>query len=38
MNWMDYREKLGVGFSDEEKFRMFRNRIENLLRIREERK
>ncbi len=31
MNWIDYREKLGIGFNDEEKLKMCKNRIENML-------
>ena len=31
MNWVDYREKLGVGFADNDKFQMCKNRINNLL-------
>ena len=31
MNWVDYREKLGISFSDEDKFDLCRNRIRNLL-------
>lgn len=31
MNWIDYREKLGIGFEDSSKFQMCENRIENLL-------
>lgn len=31
MNWLDYREKLGVGFSDENKFDMLKNRILNFI-------
>lgn len=27
MNWMDYREKLGIGFSDEEKFKHFKQKM-----------
>lgn len=27
MNWLDYREQLGIGFSDENKFNMLKNRI-----------
>ncbi len=32
MKWIDYREKLGIGFNDEEKNRIFQTRIENVLR------
>ena len=31
MNWVDYREKLGVGIADDAKFRMCRNRVCNML-------
>ena len=31
MDWIDYREKLGIGFCDEEKFKYFRNIIFNVL-------
>ena len=31
MNWIDYREKLGIGFEDSSKFQMCKNRIENML-------
>lgn len=27
MKWIDYREKLGIGFSEENKFRMLKNKI-----------
>ena len=26
MNWIDYREKLGIGFNDDEKFKMLKNK------------
>lgn len=32
MNWIDYREKLGIGFSDREKSELFFVKIENALR------
>ena len=32
MDWLDYREKLGVGFSDDRKFRYFKTKIFNILR------
>ncbi len=31
MNWVDYREQLGIGFNDEQKFIMLRNKITNFL-------
>ena len=31
MNWVDYREKLGIGFNDEQKFIMLKNKITNTL-------
>ena len=33
MNWMDYREKLGIGFSDEEKFKHFKQKIFNCINV-----
>lgn len=29
MNWIDYREKLGIGFNDNEKFKI----LSNIIRI-----
>lgn len=31
MQWIDYREKLGIGFSDESKFQMLRNKFMNFI-------
>lgn len=31
MDWVDYREKLGIGFCDEEKFKYFKVKIFNIL-------
>lgn len=31
MKWIDYREKLGIGFNDEEKTQMFSSKISNRL-------
>ena len=31
MNWIDYRERLGIGLDDQEKLQMCKNRIENML-------
>ena len=31
MNWVDYREKLGIGFADNQKLLMCKNRINNLI-------
>ena len=31
MKWIDYREKLGVGFNDEQKFKMLSNMIKNFI-------
>lgn len=28
MNWVDYREKLGIGFNDEQKFEMLQNKLD----------
>lgn len=33
MRWIDYRQCLGVGFGDQEKFRLLQNKIHNLLNI-----
>ena len=33
MKLIDYREKLGIGFNDEEKFAVLKNKIFNLLKI-----
>ena len=33
MNWLDYREKLGIGFSDEKKVSYFTTKIFNILNI-----
>ena len=27
MRWIDYREKLGIGFNDEQKFHVLRNKV-----------
>jgi len=32
MKWIDYREKLGIGFNDDEKFIMLRNKILNKIK------
>lgn len=32
MDWLDYREKLGIGFKDDQKFRYFLAKIFNVLR------
>lgn len=31
MNWIDYRERLGIGFNDTEKFGMLKNKLLNFL-------
>lgn len=31
MNWVDYREKLGIGFNDDEKFKMLKNKASVFL-------
>ena len=31
MKWIDYREKLGIGFNDETKFRMLSNMLQNYV-------
>lgn len=31
MNWMDYRDKLGIGLSDKEKLAIFETRIANII-------
>lgn len=31
MKWIDYREKLGIGFNDEQKFKMFSNMMQNFI-------
>lgn len=31
MDWLDYREKLGIGFSDEEKGRLFIGKVQNFI-------
>lgn len=31
MDWLDYREKLGIGFSDEEKGKLFIGKIQNFI-------
>ena len=31
MDWIDYREKLGIGFCDEEKYKLFKQKILNVL-------
>ena len=33
MDWLDYRQKLGIGFCDEEKFKHFKQKIFNVLNI-----
>jgi len=33
MDWVDYREKLGIGFCDEEKFQYFKRKIFNYLDV-----
>lgn len=33
MKWIDYREKLGIGFNDTEKYRLFLIRVFNLLNL-----
>ena len=33
MNWIDYREKLGIGFNDKEKTKMLKNYIINYLNL-----
>ena len=33
MDWLDYREKLGVGFNDKEKVKLFFKRISNTLNM-----
>lgn len=33
MDWLDYREKLNIGFSDKEKFEYFKQKIFNVLEI-----
>ena len=36
MDWLDYREKLGIGFSDEQKVKFFKTKLFNLLQIESE--
>lgn len=31
MKWIDYREKLGIGFNDEQKFKMLLNMMQNFI-------
>lgn len=31
MKWVDYREKLGIGFNDEQKFKMLSNMMQNFI-------
>ena len=31
MDWIDYRERLGIGFDDEEKVKLFYSRMSNAL-------
>lgn len=31
MDWLDYREKLGIGFSDEEKGKLFIGKVQNFI-------
>lgn len=31
MKWVDYREKLGIGFNDEQKFKMLSNMMQNFV-------
>lgn len=31
MDWLDYREKLGIGFSDKEKVNFFTTSVINLI-------
>ena len=31
MKWVDYREKLGVGFNDNQKFKMLSAKIQNFV-------
>ena len=33
MNWVDYREKLGIGFNDDEKFKMLKNKTSVFLNL-----
>ena len=33
MDWLDYREKLGIGFDDEQKVNLFINKIFNILNM-----
>lgn len=33
MDWIDYREKLGIGFDDEDKTKLFYNRMSNLFDV-----
>lgn len=33
MKWIDYREKLGVGFNDEQKFSMLKNKIDIMFDV-----
>ena len=33
MKWIDYREKLGIGFNDEEKNRCFQAKFDNKFYI-----
>lgn len=33
MDWLDYREKLGIGFDDEQKVDLFIHKIFNILRL-----
>ncbi len=36
MDFLDYREKLGIGFNDEGKFQYFLNKIYNIIKIKDE--
>lgn len=33
MKWIDYREQLGIGIDDKEKFKMLRNKSDVLMQI-----
>ena len=33
MDWIDYREKLGIGFNDDDKIKIFYARISNVLDV-----
>lgn len=36
MDFLDYREKLGIGFNDDDKFHYFLNKIDNMIKVTDE--